>query len=46
MAALLSDLDGDLALASGRPLQTIFIGGGTPSLLSPTFYRQLFDGIR
>ena len=46
LAALLSDLDGDLALASGRTLQTIFIGGGTPSLLSPTFYRQLFDGIR
>ncbi len=37
LAALLSDLDGDLALASGRTLQTIFIGGGTPSLLSPTF---------
>ena len=46
LAALLSDLDGDLSLASGRTLQTIFIGGGTPSLLSPGFYRQLFDGIR
>lgn len=46
LAALLSDLDGDLALASDRTLHTIFIGGGTPSLLSPGFYRQLFDGIR
>ncbi|WP_311064390.1 radical SAM family heme chaperone HemW [Halomonas sp. DWK9] len=46
LAALLSDLDSDLSLASGRTIQTIFIGGGTPSLMSPGFYRQLFDGIR
>ncbi|AQU84495.1 MULTISPECIES: radical SAM family heme chaperone HemW [unclassified Halomonas] len=44
--ALLKDLDGDLALASGRTIETIFIGGGTPSLLSPAFYRQLFREIR
>ncbi|WP_249976381.1 radical SAM family heme chaperone HemW [Vreelandella olivaria] len=44
--ALLNDLDGDLALAQGRIIQTIFIGGGTPSLLSPAFYQWLFNEIR
>ncbi|MGB5445127.1 MAG: radical SAM family heme chaperone HemW [Psychromonas sp.] len=32
--ALLEDLNNDLIYAQGRPLETIFIGGGTPSLLS------------
>lgn len=31
---LLSDLDNDVAYAQGREVKTIFIGGGTPSLLS------------
>jgi len=44
--ALLNDLEGDLSLASEREIQTIFIGGGTPSLLSPAFYDQLFKEIR
>ncbi|WAM55642.1 radical SAM family heme chaperone HemW [Vreelandella venusta] len=44
--ALLNDLAGDLSLASEREIQTIFIGGGTPSLLSPAFYDQLFKEIR
>lgn len=43
--ALLQDLDGDLALAAGREIQTIFIGGGTPSLLSPAFYQRLLSEI-
>lgn len=43
--ALLQDLDGDLALAAGREIQTIFIGGGTPSLLSPAFYARLLTEI-
>ncbi len=30
---LLADLDADLPLAGGREISTIFIGGGTPSLL-------------
>ncbi|MBP5979489.1 MAG: radical SAM family heme chaperone HemW [Halomonas sp.] len=46
LKALLSDLDGDLALAAERQIQTIFIGGGTPSLMSPAFYEQLFNAIR
>ncbi len=33
--ALMRDLDVDLPLAHGRMLQSIFFGGGTPSLFSP-----------
>ncbi|HBS15057.1 MAG TPA: YggW family oxidoreductase, partial [Alcanivorax sp.] len=32
--ALLADLDQDLHWVRGRPLEAIFIGGGTPSLMS------------
>lgn len=34
LQALLEDLDKDLAYVQGRRLETIFLGGGTPSLLS------------
>ena len=30
LSALLEDLDQDLALTSGRTIETVFIGGGTP----------------
>lgn len=43
---LLADLDNDLALTSGRPISTIFIGGGTPSLLPADAMRELLDGVR
>ncbi|WJV57517.1 radical SAM family heme chaperone HemW [Pectobacteriaceae bacterium C111] len=43
---LLADLDADLPLASGRPLHSIFIGGGTPSLLSADAMQHLLDGVR
>ncbi|GAB3381248.1 radical SAM family heme chaperone HemW [Lysobacter fragariae] len=33
--ALLADLDHDLPLAWGRSVQTVFFGGGTPSLFPP-----------
>ncbi|MBX9446247.1 radical SAM family heme chaperone HemW [Dickeya chrysanthemi] len=46
VAHLLADLDADLPLASGRPLHSIFIGGGTPSLLSAEAMQQLLDGVR
>jgi len=46
LRALLADLDQDLPLIGERPVETVFIGGGTPSLLSGDFYRQLFQGIR
>ncbi|CAI1965866.1 Oxygen-independent coproporphyrinogen-III oxidase [Serratia fonticola] len=43
---LLADLDADLPLASGRAISTIFIGGGTPSLLSAEAMQALLDGVR
>jgi len=33
--ALVADLDHDLPLAWGRTVQTVFFGGGTPSLFAP-----------
>ncbi|GAB2787824.1 radical SAM family heme chaperone HemW [Halomonas shantousis] len=44
--ALLADLDAELPWVAGRELTSIFIGGGTPSLLSGEAYRHLFDGLR
>jgi oxygen-independent coproporphyrinogen-3 oxidase len=43
--ALLADLDQDLHLAQGRPLETLFIGGGTPSLFDPCSISRLMEGI-
>ena len=43
---LLSDLDADVAWAQGREVKTIFIGGGTPSLLSGPAMQTLLDGGR
>lgn len=43
---LLSDLDADAPWAQGREVQTIFIGGGTPSLLSGPAMQTLLDGVR
>ena len=51
IVALLDDLDTDLQwlAESGvatRPIQSIFIGGGTPSILSVKSYQDLFDGLK
>jgi len=46
VAHLLADLDADLHLTSGRTVDTIFIGGGTPSLLSSEAMQNLLDGVR
>jgi len=43
---LLADLDADLPLVTGREISTIFIGGGTPSLLSAEAMQSLLDGVR
>lgn len=43
---LLADLDADLPLISGRKISTVFIGGGTPSLLSAKAMHTLLDGVR
>jgi putative oxygen-independent coproporphyrinogen III oxidase len=44
--ALLEDLRGDLPLAQGREVQTLFIGGGTPSLFGAGAIARLLAGIR
>lgn len=43
---LLADLDQELAQVAGRTLHTLFIGGGTPSLLSGEALQRLLDGVR
>ena len=45
IAALLLDLQQDQHLAQGREISTIFIGGGTPSLLGAASYNQLLQSI-
>ena len=43
--ALLDDLHHDRSLLDDRPIETVFIGGGTPSLLSAGFYQRLFEAL-
>lgn len=43
---LLADLKANLSMIKGREVTTIFIGGGTPSLLSSQGMQQLLDGVR
>jgi putative oxygen-independent coproporphyrinogen III oxidase len=44
--ALMADLEGALPLVWGRPIHSIFIGGGTPSLFSPQAIDRLLGDIR
>lgn len=44
--ALIRDLQHDRRYIEGRDIQTVFIGGGTPSLLNADFYQRLFDRIQ
>ncbi len=46
LAALIADLDASLPLIWGRPVHSIFIGGGTPSLFSPQSIDQLLGAVR
>jgi putative oxygen-independent coproporphyrinogen III oxidase len=46
VAALLADLRNDLDLTAGRRVESVFIGGGTPSLFSPAAIGRLLAGIR
>ena len=47
---LLADLDADrgdfTAALQGRPVISIFFGGGTPSLFAPELIARLLDGVR
>ncbi len=44
--ALLADLDAALPLIWGRPVHSIFVGGGTPSLFSPASIDRLLGDVR
>ncbi|MDX1635088.1 MAG: radical SAM family heme chaperone HemW [Marinobacter sp.] len=46
LKALASDLEQEVTRAGDREVQTVFIGGGTPSLMSPAFYQELFELLR
>jgi oxygen-independent coproporphyrinogen-3 oxidase len=46
MQAVLIDLDNQLQWVQGREIQTIFIGGGTPSLCSIEAMALLFAGLK
>jgi oxygen-independent coproporphyrinogen-3 oxidase len=44
--ALLSDLAGESGRANTRPVETVFMGGGTPSLFTPREIQELLNGVR
>jgi oxygen-independent coproporphyrinogen-3 oxidase len=44
--ALIADLDASLPLVWGRPVHTVFIGGGTPSLFAPAAIDRLLGAVR
>jgi oxygen-independent coproporphyrinogen-3 oxidase len=43
--ALLRDLDAVLPETQGQTVQTVFVGGGTPSLISPAALQRLLRGV-
>jgi putative oxygen-independent coproporphyrinogen III oxidase len=44
--ALIQDFDGEMPLLAGRSIETIFFGGGTPSLFSPEDFARLLEALR
>ena len=44
--ALLRDLSGESERAGDRPVETVFLGGGTPSLFTPKEIQDLLKGVR
>ncbi len=46
VAALLAELAGRRGLFEGRPLASVYLGGGTPSLLRPDSVARLVAGVR
>jgi len=44
--ALLRDLDTEADRSAGRRIETVFLGGGTPSLFSPEEIARLLEGVR
>jgi oxygen-independent coproporphyrinogen-3 oxidase len=46
ITALLNDLGNEAANAAGRELQSVFLGGGTPSLFSPDEISRVLQAVR
>ena len=46
VAALLTDIGIEARRAGGRTVDTVFLGGGTPSLFSPAEIARILDGVR
>lgn len=46
ISALLTDLEQELPAVWGRPVNSVFFGGGTPSLFSPEHIGRLLDELR
>lgn len=44
--ALLADLEASLPLVWGRPVVSVFLGGGTPSLFEPDVIAELISAVR
>ncbi len=44
--ALIADLGAEVAYARGRPLVSVFLGGGTPSLFSPGIIERVLSAVR
>jgi len=44
--ALIEDLEQDLTFVRGRPVHSVFIGGGTPSLMTGGFYQTLLHELQ
>jgi putative oxygen-independent coproporphyrinogen III oxidase len=45
VAALLQDLSQQASSLQGRPIQSVFLGGGTPSLFSAAAMARLLEGV-
>lgn len=46
LAALVADFETQVEMAQGRAIHSVFIGGGTPSLISAQGYTWLFDQLK
>ncbi|MFV5594010.1 radical SAM family heme chaperone HemW [Acinetobacter junii] len=46
LTALVADFETQVEMAQGRLIHSVFIGGGTPSLISAQGYRWLFDQLK
>lgn len=45
LKSIISDFTNDYNVVSGRNISSIYIGGGTPTILSPNFYESLLSFI-